>query len=262
MFVAIDIGNSTTVCAVVENDNHIIERRVIKNSESWTVKKICWSIEEFFRSPLIENRQREEMVVGVSSVVPERSKIVREQLREAFGVEVFFIDITLIDWITFQYDNPEMLGADRICDVIAAAEFYSPPFIVVDFGTATTFNVVDKNRHFIGGVISPGIEVLQKSLHNSTAALPEFELSFPQKLIASNTIDALNVGLLRFSLFGWQRLIEGIIDELGSQAQVIVTGGLSPFIIERSRIHFQHEPDLLLKGIKIFHRRAILHKNM
>jgi type III pantothenate kinase len=155
-------------------------------------------------------------------------------------------------------DNPREVGADRICNALAAARMYDGPSIVVDFGTATTFDVVSPRGEYIGGAIAPGIDISLEALGSRGAQLRRVELLRPRSVIAKNTVEALQSGII----FGFASQVEGIvdrmIDELGVEPEtvnVIATGGLAPVVVAECASFTDHQPYLTLLGLELVFER-------
>jgi type III pantothenate kinase len=155
-------------------------------------------------------------------------------------------------------DNPREVGADRVCNALAAARMYDGPSIVVDFGTATTFDVVSPRGEYIGGAIAPGIDISLEALGRRGAQLRKVELLRPRTVIAKNTVEALQSGVV----FGFASQVEGIvarmIAELGvpaSTVNVIATGGLAPVVVDECGVFTDHQPWLTLLGLELIHAR-------
>ena len=164
--------------------------------------------------------------------------------------------------INILYDNPKTLGADRICNAIAGYSKYGGPLIIIDFGTATTFDVIASNGDYLGGVIAPGIETSAISLHKRTAKLPrlsEGKLHPPETAISTNTISSMQAGILWGAIDSMTGMVNRIQKELHERhlkkATVIATGGFSTFIGEQARIIQHVEPTLVLDGIRLIYDR-------
>jgi type III pantothenate kinase len=155
-------------------------------------------------------------------------------------------------------DNPREVGSDRIVNALAAAHLYEGPTIVVDFGTATTFDVVSAKGEYVGGAIAPGIDISLEALGRRGAQLRKVELLRPRAVIAKNTVEALQSGIL----YGFASQVDGIVgrmlDELGlepGQANVVATGGLAPLVVEECASFTDHQPWLTLLGLEIVYAR-------
>ena len=159
------------------------------------------------------------------------------------------------------YDNPQEVGADRIVNGVAAFEKYGGPCVVVDFGTATTFDAVSRKGEYLGGVISPGIGISAQALFENTARLPLVDIRKPAKLIGTNTVGSIQAGMF----FGYLGLVDGILErmvsELGPGTKVVATGGLAPLIGEHSKYIKEVDDLLTLDGLRIiWERNAATHK--
>jgi type III pantothenate kinase len=152
-------------------------------------------------------------------------------------------------------DRPEEVGADRLVDAVAAQERYGGPLIVVDFGTATTFNLVDRDGNYAGGVIAPGINLSLKALYMAAAKLPRVEVRRPQRVIATNTVQAMQSGIF----WGYVGMIEGIVARMRAEAEaelpVIATGGLAPMFAGATTAITTVDPDITLRGLLLIYER-------
>jgi type III pantothenate kinase len=151
-------------------------------------------------------------------------------------------------------DNPREVGADRIVNALAAHAKYGGPCIVVDFGTATTYDAVSEKGEFLGGAIAPGLQVAGESLFRATARLPQVELLAPRSVIGKNTVECIQSGLV----FGAAAELEGMVDRMEKElgpATVVATGGLAPIVVEHSQVVDHHEPWLTLEGLRIVYER-------
>ncbi len=249
MFIAIDIGNSTTIIANVSDGYKVTNKTIFLNDRTWNAKKICDKI-KFIRSS--SQNFDKNLEIGISSVVPIKRDVLVNRIKRSFHVQPIIVKVQDVTWFDIEYHPPISLGTDRLCNIIAAIELYDVSCIIVDFGTATTFNVIDQQRKFIGGLISPGIKTMYDSLISSTSLLPEVDLAFPMNVISTNTTQAIQGGLLYFNQCGWEGIIEKIMNETKCEYTIIVTGGASALAIKRSKLSLKSDPHLLLKGIKIF----------
>jgi type III pantothenate kinase len=158
--------------------------------------------------------------------------------------------------IRIQYDNPKEVGADRIVNAVAAYEKYHTALIIVDFGTATTFDCVSKDGAYIGGAIAPGVIISCEALFEKASKLPRVEIfTRPKNVIAKDTINAMNVGII----YGHAGLVDGIVNrikkEMGPELKVIATGGIAPLIYKESESIDHIEENLTLEGLMIIHKR-------
>ena len=166
------------------------------------------------------------------------------------------MDNTIKSDLVIKYDNPQEIGADRIANSVAAKEIHGFPAIVVDFGTATTFDIISSKGEYLGGVITPGIEISSEALFSYAAKLSKVDLYWPKKVIGKNTYDCIRSGILYGYLGQIDFLIDKIIEEVRQEdpvfkPKVIATGGLSVLMLEKSRWIGIHDPDLTLKGLDL-----------
>jgi type III pantothenate kinase len=195
------------------------------------------------------NRRKVDMWI-VSSVVPKRNRDVRKAAGEA---KVLWLNSRLKLGVGIDYPNPKSIGADRLANAAAVAALYGCPAIVVDFGTAVTFDIVSERRNYIGGVIAPGLEALTNFLYQRTALLPKLSLQEPRRAIGRSTIDAMRSG----AVFGYRGLVREIIAQIKAErfsrkkVHVIATGGYAELISARlPEIDAVHR-DLTLEGLRI-----------
>jgi type III pantothenate kinase len=194
--------------------------------------------------------------VGISSVVPNLTDIFETIARKYIKVEPVIVGGHLDLGFKIHYKDVSTVGADRLCNAIAGYKKYGGPLIIIDFGTATTFDVVAKNGDYLGGVITLGLESTAGELHRRAARLPKIELHFPEKVIATDTVSSMQAGVM----FGAVDAVEGIVkriqQELGSKAKVIATGGLSTIVAKHTSIVEACEPSLVLDGVRLIWERV------
>jgi type III pantothenate kinase len=187
----------------------------------------------------------------VASVVPPLNSAMTFMIRKYFGIEAMFVEPGVKTGIAIHVDNPLEVGADRIVNCAAAHEEYGGPTVIVDFGTATTFDVVTANAEFIGGVIAPGLNISAEALFARAARLPRVDIRRPDHVIGTNTVVNMQSGIY----FGYLGLVDGILARIRREVpdlkHVIATGGLAPLFSEDSE-HIDHiDSELTLKGLKL-----------
>ena len=246
MDLMVDIGNTHTVLGIF--DNNILKRHWRVTSQfSRTEDEIWVVVDSLFNLDKLDLDQING--VCISSVVPELSRIYRRMVEKYLSLKPMHITPDLNLGLNILYQDPYSVGADRICNAVAGKRKYGVPLIVLDFGTATTFDCINKNGDYLGGVICPGIESAATILHRKAAKLPKIELIFPPKVIGLNTEESMQSGIM----YGSVELIEGLIrkikKELSGNPKVVATGGLAHTIAKRTKAIDVVDENLNLEGI-------------
>lgn len=251
MLLAVDAGNTNVVFAVYEGTVQRAAWRIRTEGGRTADEYAAWLYPLF----LSENLKFKDITAAiVSSVVPDENRNLRQLCTKTFSCEPLIIGQDFVDLdIPIRLHKPEEVGADRLVNAVAVLEHYTVPAIIIDFGTATTFDVVDAKGGYCGGVIAPGVNLSMKALHAAAAKLPKVSVKKPEAVIGKDTVSAMQSGLY----WGYLSMIEGLIDRLSSEMkdtpQVIATGGLAPlFAGGTDKIHNVDE-DLILKGLVHIH---------
>jgi len=253
MLLAVDVGNTHTVVGIYAGAELVAHWRMSSGAhrtgdEAWlTVKNFCGN--EGIDTAKLSR-------VGIASVVPDLTGIFETIAHRYLKVEPVVISGALDMGMQIEYDDPDSVGADRICNAVAGYTRYGGPLIIVDFGTATTFDIVSARGSYMGGVICLGIESSAAELHRRAARLPKVDLRFPTSVIARDTVSSMQAGLMYGTLEALEGLVRRIRKELGSDAGVIATGGLAPVIARHTSIFTAVEPSLVLEGIRLIVERV------
>ena len=191
----------------------------------------------------------------VSSVVPPLDRSIEWMIEKYFKVEPLFVEPGVKTGIAIKVDNPLEVGADRIVNCVAAFEAFGGPSVIVDFGTATTFDVVTAEAEYVGGAIAPGLVISAEALFARASRLPRIEIRKPPHVVGTNTIVNMQSGIY----FGYLALVDGILERIRNEVagikRVVATGGLASLFADDSRHIDEIDPELTLKGLKIIHDR-------
>jgi type III pantothenate kinase len=253
MLLCIDVGNTNIVLGIANQDKILTHWRIRTEKEA-TSDEMGITIGDLLRSSGI--RMEEVTDIIISCVVPSLLNVLEAFSHRYFRIRPMIVGPGLKTGMPIQYDNPREVGADRLVNAVAAYEKYHTALIVVDFGTATTFDCVSKDGAYIGGAIAPGIVISCEALFEKASKLPRVEIfTRPKNVIAKDTISAMNVGII----YGYAGLVDGIVNrikkEMGPGLKVIATGGIAPFIYKESESIDCLEEDLTLEGLMIIHKR-------
>ncbi len=252
MLLVIDAGNTNIVFAVRDGDQWRGTWRIRTDAQRTSDEYAVWLMTLLTHAGLTA---QDVSAAVVGTVVPAALYHLRRCCREWFQVEPLVARASL-DWgFEIKVDNPDEVGADRLLNALAGHRQFGGPLIVVDFGTATTFDVVDQTGAYLGGVICPGINLSIEALHQAAARLPRIGISRPQAVIGRSTVPAMQSGVY----WGYIGLIEGLVTriktEFGGPMKVIATGGLAPLFTEGTLMIDQIEPDLTLDGLRLLAER-------
>ncbi len=252
VLLAIDIGNTHTVLGVYEGERLVRHWRVLsdpgRTADEYGV--LLWNLHRSSELPIATRTD-----IIVCSVVPAMTKVFEDLCRDYFRSDPLVVGPGVKTGMPILYDNPKEVGADRIVNAVAAYERYHEVCIVVDFGTATTFDCVSGKGEYLGGVITPGLGIALDALVTRTAKLPRVELVRPPKVVGKNTVHAMQAGIV----YGYVALVDGLVarirDEIGSGARVIATGGFATMLAPESTTIEAIDEFLTLEGLRLIHHR-------
>ncbi len=253
MLLAIDVGNTNIVVGIFKGDTLVADFR-LKTEHELTADEIALSLKGLTELKGIALRQIS--AVAIACVVPPLLWPFREFVRRYLDCPIRVVGEDGAIGIPVLYDHPAEVGADRLINALAAWERYRRSLIVVDYGTATTFDCVSDRGEYLGGAIAPGLSPAAEALFVKAARLPKVELfSYPERAIGKNTMESMRAGLI----LGFAALTDGLIEqlerEMGQRAKIVATGGLAPVMARYSQRIETVTPHLTLEGLRIFYER-------
>lgn len=252
MLLAIDAGNTNLTLGVFRGSDLLVQWRLTTDHDR-SSDEYGAQLRKLFDDSGLDLKEID--AVAIASVVPPVNPSLTRMVEVLFGLTPMFVDHTTDTGLKILYDSPSDLGVDRIVDAVAAVTKYGAPCIVVDFGTATTFNAVNEAHEYIGGAIAPGIMIAAEALFSRAAKLPRVEIKRPEKVIGTSTVRAMQSGLYYGYVGLVDRVLEQMIQEMGSKPRVIATGGLAMTVANVSRFIEQVDPTLILDGLRFIYER-------
>ncbi len=248
MLLVVDAGNTNTVMAVHDGDHWVGRWRISTNAQRTSDEYAVWLLTLLNQAGI-----RRELITAavIGTVVPAALYDMRRLCRDWLDVEPLVATATLNWGFDIKVDNPNEVGADRLLNTLAGHKHYGGPAVVIDFGTATTFDVMDKDGAYLGGVIAPGINLSIEALHRAAARLPRIGIGRPQSVIGRSTVPAMQSGIY----WGYVGMIEGLVAriqaEYGGGLKVLATGGLAPLLAEGTTVIETIDSDLTLEGLRL-----------
>jgi len=253
VLLAIDVGNTQTVLGVFEGDDLMWHWRIATQRER-TADELALLFGGFLEHAGL-SFSRQITGVALASVVPDQTLALREMVRNYFHFQPVVVEPGIKTGISIQTDNPKEVGADRIVNALAVFAKYGGPCVVIDFGTAITYDAVSERGEYLGGAIAPGVQVSAAGLSRVADRLPRVEVVAPRSVIGKNTVEALQSGLLLGTASEVDGMVERMQKELGGHATVVATGGLADVIVALCQTVDHHEPWLTLEGLRLIFER-------
>ncbi|MBF0281957.1 MAG: type III pantothenate kinase [Zetaproteobacteria bacterium] len=254
-FLVIDVGNTQIVLGLFQS-NLLQQHWRISSNQAMTADELAWKIEGLIRHTVVDLKKIHGVMIA--SVVPHLDELLHDACKRILTCDVAFVGSSQVKTgMAVDYKNPREVGADRIVNAIAAKTRFGAPAIVLDCGTATTFDLVSAQGHYAGGLIIPGMQIALEALYQRAAKLPEVSLSPPETLIGRDTISSMQSGIFWSSIDGLNGVIKRLqqLDEY-KNAPIIVTGGLSHAILSELHNITAHIAHLTLEGL---HTLAMRH---
>lgn len=252
MFLVVDVGNTNIVLGVYRGKELLHHFRISTNRQA-TVDEYGVLIHNLFDMARIRESEMEGVII--SSVVPPLMHALEELCVKYLRRKPLVVGPGIKTGLNLRYENPREVGADRIVNAVAAIEQYGGPLVVVDFGTATTFDCIDAQGNYLGGAIVPGIGISTEALYQRASKLPRIELEKPKKVIGRNTVHAMQAGII----FGYAGQVDGIVEriarEMNTKPKVVATGGLAELIASETRTIEEVNSQLTLEGLRLIYER-------
>ena len=253
MILAVDVGNTNIVIGCIEGDEILFNERVSTNHKA-TDLEYAIKIKNIFEIHDIDLGKIEGAVM--SSVVPSITEAIEQAVKKLINSQPLVVGSGIKTGLRIKIPNPQQVGADRIVDAVAAYEIYGGPVLVLDYGTATTYDLVDEKGTFIGGITAPGIAISAKALWEDAAKLPKIEIAKPENVIGNDTITSMQSGLVYGQIGQAEYLIKKVKEEAGLEnIKVVATGGLGRLISENTDAIDIYDANLTLKGIYLVYKK-------
>ena len=252
MILAIDIGNTNIVVGCIDKEKIYLTER-ISTIRTKTELEYAIDIKTILDIHHINRADIEGAII--SSVVPQITFAARLAVQKILKKDAMIVGPGVKTGLNILLDNPGEMGADRVADAVAALAQYPVPLVIVDMGTATTISVVDDKKHYIGGMILPGVQISLDALTSRASQLSGISIDAPKHVIGRNTIECMKSGVLYSNAAAIDGIIDRVEEELGEKATVIATGGLAKKIVSHCKKDIILDEDLLLKGLLIIYEK-------
>jgi type III pantothenate kinase len=253
MLLAIDVGNTETVLGVFEGEDLTRHWR-LSTVPNRTADELAVWLTAFLEQEGL-SFARDVTGIAICSGVPVVTEALRRMVQSHFDFPAVIVEPGVKTGISVLTDDPREVGADRIVNALAVHERFGGPCIVVDFGTATTYDAVSAKGEYLGGAISPGMRISEESLTSHAARLPDVEIAGPKAVIGKNTVEAMQSGLVWGTVAELEGMVERMEEELGGEAIVVATGGLAEDVLPYTDCVDHNEPWLTLEGLRLVHER-------
>lgn len=255
MLLVVDVGNTNIVLGAYDGDELINSWRMTTANER-TADETGIFMLSFLRNAGIDYKKVEDIIVA--SVVPSIMYSLVHGIKKYFGKDPMIVSAGMKTGINLRMENPKELGADRIVNMVAVKELYGGPAVVIDFGTATTYDVIDDKGQFITCMIAPGIRISADALFQRAAQLPKIEIKAPKTIIAKTTVECMQAGVVFSHVGETLYIINRLKRDLGmNDLKVIGTGGLARVINEAEDVFDYLDPMLTLKGLKLLYEKNV-----
>jgi type III pantothenate kinase len=252
MLLVIDVGNTNTVLGIFDKGELVHDWRV-RTVTDHTVDEYGMLIYNLYKSSKISSRGITDIII--SCVVPPMLNILEPLCEKYFNVKPLIVGPGVKTGMPIYYDNPKEVGADRVVNAVAAYEKYKQDLIIVDFGTATTFDYVSAKGEYMGGCISPGLMISCEALFERAAKLPRVELSTPKSVVAKDTVSSMQAGIV----YGYAGLVDGLVERIKAEVKgnpkVVATGGLAKIVAPETRTIEAVDDMLTLEGLFLIYQR-------
>ena len=253
MILTIDVGNTNITCGVFDGDVIVASFRITTKMPR-TSDEYGMILYNLLEQNDIQPMDIEDAII--CSVVPNVMHSLRGGLVKYFHITPIIVEAGIKTGIRIVTPNPQQIGADRIVDAVGAYEIYGGPVLVIDFGTATTYDFVDESGAFLGGITAPGIETSGRSLWGGAAMLPAIEIKKPESILAKETISSMQAGLVYGAIGQTEYIVETIKRESGYEnAFVVATGGLGKIIAKETDSIQVYDADLTLEGLRLIYEK-------